>query len=251
MKNNLLWIIAVFVLGNCSNGLSQQDTAVQRDTIETEEILEALLEQSSEEEDSPILDILTSPLPQLSFSPKFNVRSRLYQRLQQSRGYENSEYLGSRISSYHRLLIRTNSNFSGGFLIDKDAGEPRVNDFTSGHLQFTTSGLINNVVVGDYIIEVGQGLALWRGFDFSKGAEVVSPVVKEGRGLIPYLSSGEAAFFRGAASRIISSPLDIIAFYSVRSRSGSIDSSNRITSLSTSGYFRTASERERKDNLNE
>src|SRR5437762_3292405 len=112
-------------------------------------------------------------------------------------------------------------------------------------------GPAEKVVLGDYVIETGQDLTLWRGYDFSKGADVLTPGKREARTLVTYVSADENAFFRGVAAQFQIGSIDAVIFYSKRLRTASVDTNQNITSFNTSGYFRTAHEQDRRDNVSE
>jgi hypothetical protein len=92
---------------------------------------------------------------------------------------------------------------------------------------------------------------------FGKGRDPVSPLVRDGRGIVPFQSTTENRFFRGVATRVALTPnLSVAGFASRRRRDATIDSTavNTVTSgqplpartLSTGGRHRTPSEIRRK-----
>ncbi|HHG84620.1 MAG TPA: helix-hairpin-helix domain-containing protein, partial [Bacteroidetes bacterium] len=91
-----------------------------------------------------------------------------------------SRYRGDRNKYYARYRMRYNRNFSLAFVGEKDQGEefrwaPRNNfygfDFTAGHISIRDYGHIKRLVVGDYNIQLGQGLLLSTGLGFGKGSQ--------------------------------------------------------------------------------
>ena len=251
MNNLQLLPVAILMLVFCSSiSFSQVDSISIQDSSEVHDQLEQLLEQAPQEESSPILDVLSIEPEEIS-SSKIMFRSRMNQALQQSAGFSEGKYLGSPVKSYQRLNVVQGEHLSGGILFEKDAGEQRFNDFMSGNLTLSKIGSFAKVVLGDYLVESGQGIALWRGYDFSKGADVITPTKRITRELLPYVSSGESAFLRGAAAQVRVGKLSGIVFFSRRFLTASIDSNDRITAFSTSGYFRTLNELARRDNVNE
>lgn len=221
----------------------------QEDSTGSNQPDEQLLEQASE--DSPVLDIIgaraQAPQSQLAIA----VRSRITQSLQKSEGFSKTSYLGSSLKSYQRMVMSVGRRFSGGFLMTKDAGEQRLNEFTTWNLTVSNLNFIKTAVVGDYRIEAGQGVALWRGYDFSKGGEVIAPALRSSRGLVSSVSTDEVEYFRGIAAELHSRKFSFLAFVSSRRLSASIDTSRLVTALNSSGYFRTPSEQARRDNLTE
>ncbi|MBI4546564.1 MAG: hypothetical protein HY707_01185 [Ignavibacteriae bacterium] len=248
MNNYLMYrLIAVLLVLNLKDVYAQLDPSTFEDTSEVEKQFEQLLEQSTQAEDSPIFDVLFGDIRRSTIE----LRSRIIQDLQRSEGYDNGAYIGSRMKSYQRTKFSYGEHLSGGVLFEKDAGEQRMNDFASGNVMVSNVDALSKVVVGDYLIEAGQGVTLWRGFDVAKGADIVSPVRKAARGLIPYSSSDEHSFLRGIAVEVDFWNVTTQLFYSRRSLSASINDNGTITTLYTAGYFRTETEEAKRGNVSE
>lgn len=174
---------------------------------------------------------------------KFSLRNRVTNDLQTRDGFESGKYVGTKIKSYNRFLYNFENNYQAGFLTEKDPGELSYTDFTSFHLQAKDIGFLKNFVAGDYVLEYGQGLALWSPFGFSKGADAVFPVKKNSRYLRPYTSAAEYRFFRGAAARILIDDFSLTAFYSNSTFDATVDSiTGEITSVGQTGFHRFESE---------
>jgi hypothetical protein len=178
---------------------------------------------------------------------KLNIRSRITNDLQNREGFTNNKYAGSKLKSYNRFLYNYDKNYQAGILIEKDPGELSYTDFSSFHLQIKDIGFVKTFIAGDYVLEYGQGLALWSPFGFSKGADAVYPVKKKARYLHAYTSAAEYRFFRGAATRLAFDNFNLTAFYSHNTFDAIIDSvSGEITSVGTSGFHRFESELNKK-----
>ncbi len=232
-----------------SPALSQIDT---EDTTDVE--IENLVEQTTEEEDSQLLDVFeTEPTLVQKYIwslPSVDVRSRIRQKLQTSRGYNEGKYLGSPVVSYQRMKINQGENISGGLLVEKDAGERKFNDYNNYFIRIQNLGFIKSVVIGDYVIEAGQGLVMWRGYDFTKGANIKAGSIRKGRDLMPHLSADGVGFLRGFATHLNWRRFNGLIFYSSKNLSASVDSLGNVTSF-YSGYYRTNSEIAKRENLNE
>jgi len=104
---------------------------------------------------------------------------------------------------------------------------------------------VKQLVVGDYTLQYGQGLILWNGLSFGKGAWA-GGIAKVGRGLQPYSSMGENRFQRGIASTLVVGSWEITPFVSYNKLSGNIerdgDGEPVITSINYSGLHRTPTE---------
>jgi hypothetical protein len=190
---------------------------------------------------------------------KATVRSRTVQDIQQRRGFRDGTFLGSPTKIYNRAQMRsTEFDLFGrgtiaelGLLTEKDAGERSTTDFVAGHLHVQTPSLRSRIVMGDFIVEAGQGLVFWRSIGFSKGANVITGPRKSGIGIRPYLSSEENMFFRGVAAQTPVGPFDLSLMYSSKPLHATVSASGTVTSIYTSGLFRTESELRRKGSIQE
>ena len=192
--------------------------------------------QSVTQKDESLLNSLFS-------NSKIYYRSRLKNDLQIRKGFAENKFAGSKYNIYNRLQVRYDNNYQFGILTDKDAGEKYFNEFTSAHFFAKDLGYFKNLVVGDYYLEFGQGLALWNAYGFSKGADAVYPVKKSERKIVPYTSSSENNFLRGAAGTIDLDPLSVSLFYSRNKFDANIDElTGEITSTPLDGLHRTESE---------
>jgi len=178
---------------------------------------------------------------------KLIIRNRITNDIQNRDGFTSGKYEGSKIKSYNKFLYNYDKNYQAGFLVEKDPGEVSYTDFTSFHLQVKDIGFVKSFIAGDYVLEYGQGLALWSPYGFSKGADAVFPVKKKARYLRPYTSAAEYRFFRGAASRLSFDDFSFTAFYSNNTFDATIDSiTGEITSVGQSGFHRFESELNKK-----
>jgi len=220
-------------------------------------------------------------LAEVRANARVDVLQRVQRRLDLGRGYdpvpdslagtpdEPTRYAGSPERVYTRLRATYRRNLSANLTLEKDPGEPFAwdpdlgsygYDFVSFHLAALQMGRLDALVVGDYVLEFGQGLALWRAAGFGKGRESVRTLVKRGRGVRPYGSADENNFFRGAAATVAVTPwLYASAFGSRRTLDASIlevdtteveaPGTNVVTGLGATGLHRTPTERARKNAL--
>ncbi len=179
-------------------------------------------------------------------------RSRTLRDLQPRRGFRDNSFAGSSLKNYERLTFTHGQRVVAGVLFKKDAGERTSDGFVSGSLAVNDWSFITQAVVGDYIVEAGQGLVLWRSSALQKGSEVIGVTKRNGRAVQPYRSTDEFHFFRGGA---VTSQLQIgrqtmvaSAFASRRALHASgTDSSASL--FYEEGLFRTEGERRRKGSL--
>ncbi len=158
----------------------------------------------------------------------------------------------------HRHLVKFRSvqkaRFSTGFVIENDAGEKYQwkpeelrygADFISAHVALENRGLFNMLLLGDYQLNVGQGLTLTHGFSMGKSADAVN-IRKVHRGLKPYTGSHEYNYFRGFAASISWNNFTILPFFSWKFLDGRIntgpDNRKYISSIIQSGMHRTPKE---------
>lgn len=206
----------------------------------------------------PVPSPVMSPLPTpSSFALWYRARTRFWATPQ--RGFTtdatpSQQFQGSPLELYQRLTASLSVDSVGFFEANitaaKDAGELAATDFLSGYLraEFGTPESNTSIVVGDYLLKSGLGTMLWGMYANKKGADVISPVTETAQNLIPYRSSTEQQFFRGAAvqqNMLVGEKLSarLMAWGSWQQRSARIDTvQNVATSLDFDGLFRTRSE---------
>lgn len=182
---------------------------------------------------------------------------RMSQVLEKSRGFDKStsgtKYLGSpqRIFFRHRYNCKNLLQF--GIAGDKDAGEQFFKgkqskgfDFYSIHLFARKIGAIQSLALGDFTVNMGQGLIHWQSLAFKKSVDVMG-VKRQSAILRPYSSAGEFYFHRGAGITVKKGKMEATAFASVRKLSANfaadtVNNEDFISSFLTSGYHRTESE---------
>lgn len=183
---------------------------------------------------------------------KIKFRSRIINDLQERRGFTENKFEGSIPKIYNRFLINYGGKIETGVVIEKDAGEKSLNEFSSFHLAVKDYGILKTFAVGDYTLEFGQGLALWSPFALSKGTDAVYPVKKKFKMINPYKSTNENNFLRGAAATLSINPFMISAFYSRNYFDANIDSISRsILSIPIDGFHRTETEISKKRSAQE
>lgn len=188
------------------------------------------------------------------------VLSRFSRVLERPRGYAAllpTHYLGSAFHLQTRAVYQYKNLLYYGIVADKDAGERFFSgaqkggfDFYSVHFFVRNLGKIKELALGDYALNLGQGLIQWQSMAFGKSADVVmlkrqAPVVQ------PYRSAGEFYFNRGAAATIQQGAWQATAFVSYKAFSGNVvpDSGGHFTAFNTSGYHRTRLEVEDRNRL--
>jgi hypothetical protein len=189
---------------------------------------------------------------------------RVTQVLEKSKGFDKStsgtNYLGSPQRVFFRYRYTYKNLLQFGVTGDKDAGEQFLKgaqnkgfDFYSFHLFAKKIGIIQSLAIGDFSVNMGQGLIQWQGLAFKKSADVLG-IKRQSAVLRPYSSAGEFYFHRGAGITIRKGRIESTAFASIRKLSGNfvsdtVNNEDFISSFLTSGYHRTNSEVEDRNNL--
>ncbi|RDV17060.1 hypothetical protein DXT99_00640 [Pontibacter diazotrophicus] len=208
------------------------------------------------------------PLWQRIVGEDNNALTLRYERtLQQRRGYSpvdtssrsTTRYLGSP----HKLLLRYRvshaRDYSFGITAEKDAGEeftwsPDTRrygfDYYTAHLQLYNRGRFKTIALGDYQLQLGQGLLLSSGYSVGKGSETITTVSRANLGIRPYNSVLEYAFLRGAAVTYTAGKIDVTGFYSNKRVDANLQAqldtlstfNNYFTGIQTTGFHRTPTE---------
>ena len=176
-----------------------------------------------------------------------------------------SRYEGSPDKIYGRFRTGHRNDFSLGFTFEKDNGEKlsfndgrKGFDFYSYHLLLANKFGFKKIILGDFQLQVGQGIVFGAGFNAGKGAETVNTTKRNSLGLRPYTSVLEAGFFRGMGLTRKQGGLEITLFYSSLKQDGNIqtdttfsDFEEFVNSIQSTGFHRTPSERISKDRIEE
>ena len=165
------------------------------------------------------------------------------------------ETLGSTPKSFSRFTLRPSSHLQVGGLFEKDAGERFQDGFASGYVAFRGKGMIDQIVLGDFTAEAGQGLVLWRGTDAGRNGDLVRGMRKSGARLVPYRQTDEAHFLRGGAIALRSKPAPfearLLFMISRTSLAANIDDAGTVTSFYAGGLYRTDAELAKRNSVHE
>ena len=166
------------------------------------------------------------------------------------------------LGSPEKMLVRYRYSYKNilqfGILGDKDAGEALLNknhktgfDFYSLHLFARKLGIIQSLAIGDFAVNMGQGLLQWQSMAFGKGE--LTAIKRQSAVLRPYTSAGESNFQRGIGIALRQKQLMLTAFYAVHKISANLseDTSGQvsISSFITSGLHRNAKELAERNNI--
>ena len=185
----------------------------------------------------------------------------------------NAVQLGSPDNIYMRYRFKYLNNISFGITAEKDVGESFFTnkraenlfgitsnkgfDFYSAHFYLKDVGKFKALALGDYHIQLGQGLTFWSGLAFGKSSDIMG-IKRNPIGIRPYASVDENVFLRGAATELKWKKFNFLAFGSkkaidanLESDSTSTDGDVTISSFQSSGTHSTIGELEDKDAIEE
>lgn len=177
--------------------------------------------------------------------------------LQTARGYQRTDstaahYNGSAEKIMMRYRYQLSRYVSWGVVMEKDAGEQFFKgaqrkgfDHYGFHVFMQRMGRIKALALGDFTVNIGQGLVQWHGLAFGKSAAVMQ-VKREGEVLRPYASAGEFFFYRGVGITYQWGRWELTGFGSRRGLDargpGDSVADAYSGSLVSAGYHRTAAE---------
>src|SRR5690606_31391802 len=185
---------------------------------------------------------------------------------QEQRGYLITDSTRSRyLGDANRYMLRYRLNFRNRLRVainaEKDAGEPFFREkqrFGFDHygvsLYAKDIGIFKELLLGNYALQIGQGLVMWNGLSFGKGAMMTSSA-RQGVGLRSYTSMNEHNYLSGLSTRLSIDKWEITPFISWRKLSGnrSLAEDGRyiISSISASGLHRTPNEQRNRRAINQ
>jgi hypothetical protein len=186
-----------------------------------------------------------------------SILARVTQVLEKSKGYLNDTTKSFYPGSPQKLFVRYKYSYKNllqyGITAEKDAGEQFFRgaqksgfDFYSAHFFVRNAGIIKSLALGDFTVNLGQGLTQWMGLAFKKSSDVLN-IKRQADILRPYNSAGEIIFHRGAGITLQKKFLAATAFISYRKVDANfvtdtLNNEDFVSSLQTSGYHRTKNE---------
>ncbi|MDP4289680.1 MAG: helix-hairpin-helix domain-containing protein [Bacteroidota bacterium] len=169
---------------------------------------------------------------------------------------KDSSYFGSSF----KLLIKYKYDWQGrvttGFTFEKDPGETLFKkpleripgfDFASVYGMISNTGIVKRLIIGDYHLRFGQGLALWSGYNIGRTI-FASGYLRKAPGIVQNSSAIESGFMRGVASTLCFKRFNITGFLSISPWDGRLDTLKRITGFVTDGLHRDSVEWLRRHN---
>ncbi|NNK80451.1 MAG: helix-hairpin-helix domain-containing protein, partial [Flavobacteriales bacterium] len=177
----------------------------------------------------------------------------------------NRRFLGDQWRYYTRYRFRYQNRISIGFTAEKDPGEEFFKgsrkdgfDFYSAHAYAREIGTVDRLAIGDFQVQMGQGLTQWSGLGFGKSANLFT-IKRNARGVVPYRSVDENNFLRGAAVTLKRDQFYLTLFGSSKRRDANILTGDTLepeevgsfSALQINGFHRTPREIADKNTLGE
>jgi len=191
---------------------------------------------------------------------------RLSQALETAREYRLPDSANGFQGSPQQLMLRHTYRFKQslqyGVIAEKDAGESLFRgaqrqgfDFYSAHVFVRKLGRIQSLALGDFTVNMGQGLIHWQSLAFKKSTAITA-VKRQSPVLRPYHSPGEYNFHRGLGVTVQNGRLESTVFVSYRKLSANretdpLNGTDRVTSILSSGYHRNNSEQADRHRLDQ
>lgn len=202
-----------------------------------------LLQQSGER---------TRPLP-ITSSLLATARIPFYER----KGDQNG-YLGYPYRHSLRLVLNRGYHYRVGFVGAQDSGEPFFAnknklgyDHYSYYFQIRKKGMLKSLVLGHYRLRLGLGLVMNGNMNLGKRA-MLANISRPINAITPNASRMSANYLQGVATTIgLDRNFDLTAFVSCRRIDATLRGDTAISTILTTGYHRTPSELERKNNATE
>ena len=179
---------------------------------------------------------------------------------------DKNGYLGYPYRHSLRYTLNVGPYFKAGFVASQDAGEPFFAnrngwgyDYYSAYIQAKKMGCVKNLVVGRYRLRMGQGFIMGGDFAFGK-LMTLAHLGRTDTNLRGHSSRMEADYLQGVGTTVaLSRHFDMTGFISYRNIDATMDSiamddgsmQATIKTLLKTGYHRTPSEMERKNNASE
>ena len=214
------------------------------------------------------IQTIRSIIPYIYVAEASSLKADLVSRL---KGGESTLQVGSSIAfgkktdfaaSGYNLFFRYRYKFKNllqyGLLGEKDPGEHFLVgrqqlgfDFYSAHLFIRNTGIFKSIALGDYTVNLGQGLIHWQSLALKKSGDPM--MIKRGSDVLkPYSSAGEFNFLRGAAATLNWRKWESTIFISLRKLDATTNTDSLgeyFTTIRQSGYHRSNAELKYRNNL--
>lgn len=172
---------------------------------------------------------------------------RLDEPLYTRKGYKD-KYLGTKQYNSLRYEFGYGDYLRMGLTAEKDAGEPLLGEHNAKgydhygiYLQIKNLGRVENLVAGNYRLNLGQGLIIGNSFNLGRGYTLGNAYYRPAT-IRKHSSTDEYNYFSGIATTLrLHRNIRTTLFYSYRNMDGTLKEGN-ITSIYKTGLHRSASE---------
>ena len=204
-------------------------------------------------------DIIKKVLPHFKTSIEENRLPSLRQRLKEGNhtvlyrtGGKTADSTAKKSGNRPHLLtyrFKFRTLMQWGITLESDAGEARIPDHLSAYLKLTDMGLIQQLIAGDFTVNLGQGLIHWQGF--AVGGSGMLNSFRQGDVFKTHTGRDENIFHRGVALSLAKNKWEAAFFIShhpidANTKSDTTSGTVKISSFLVSGLHRTTSELENK-----
>ncbi|MBX5438485.1 MAG: helix-hairpin-helix domain-containing protein [Thermoflavifilum sp.] len=186
-------------------------------------------------------------------APKFQWLSRYQRVMPRAWGYvktTGSRYVGSPDAWLNKWQWQQR-RFQAGLVAEKDAGEPFFRSFNAKgfdhvgmYAAYKGNKTLQQLLVGDYEVNFGQGLINWQSYSLNHSAYALQ-IEKNNSSLRPHAGTAEYGYFRGLAVQLQERHWQQTVFVSCQAPGAywdSVDGHRVITSWDETGYHRTLTE---------
>jgi len=196
-------------------------------------------------------ELIRKIMPYATVKPELSLRSTVGENIRKG---THMVLFRSSLSAQAAFLARyhfTSPNLQWGVNTEKDGGEKYLQPgkglaFVSAHISLRNIGLIKQLVAGDFIVNMGQGLIHWQGRAVRKTAMPMA-IKRQLPFLQPYRSNDENRYFRGLGMHVVRKRFDLGVFISANRldanrREDTVSGRSYVSSFLQTGYHRTAEE---------
>ena len=181
----------------------------------------------------------------------FETRTRIKRQVETPPEFTEGKYFNTPEKVYQRVLINHRDQLTAGVLLERDSGERRLNDFQSYFLHFPYLPFQSELIVGNYTVEIAQGLIQSGAFGNGLSSNPTQAIVKHRRRIKPYRSVSESKSLYGGAWQLNRPHFTGLLLASQTRYDAAKDASGTVTSFDESGLHRTPTEIAKKDQIQE
>lgn len=186
--------------------------------------------------------------------------------IERARGYREGQYEGNAMRLYWRYRYVAGRHLTLQIAGDKDAGEALFShtqqqgfDHYSATLLLNNVGRIRQLAIGNYNLQIGQGVTFWSGF--APYTTLGGMEYRAGRGVVEASAFAEYGYLTGVATTVaVGHRWDATLFWAytsldatipARLSDSTIEGYPTAQSISLNGMHRTTTEREKKNQVYE